>query len=201
MNPSSTFIVGLHRAYCLNDIFQLDLKTMTWSCVTIENPPTYAARYSHTATLAPGDRQILFIGGRNNEFDFYDQLACFDIEDKVWSIQATSNTPQGRSKHSATLLGDKLYIFGGHNNDASHMNGLRILDISTYKWYSVSIRDNMPPVLSHEAVILPSGMLPDEDSAHHFSTPILIHGGFTSGNRESNLINVLHPVKSTFFLE
>lgn len=42
--------------------------------------------------------------------------------------------PVPRSKHSAVVYNDSMYIFGGKDDDNNKLNDFWKLDLSTYEW-------------------------------------------------------------------
>lgn len=101
----------------LNDLYILNIKNGQYSW---EIPITYGEcpppRESHTA-VAWHDKTV----GRNYLIIYGGMSGCrlgdlwiLDIETLSWSRPKTQGTaPLPRSLHSATLIGDKMYIFGG----------------------------------------------------------------------------------------
>jgi hypothetical protein len=78
-------------------------------------------------------------------------------------IETRGRRPVGRAGHSATLLNNKLYIFGGYNSiDGTsffYLNDLHILDVESMEWIDVTIPPlGTPPepMSSHSACVLNS---------------------------------------------
>lgn len=101
----------------LNDLYILNIKNGQYSW---EIPITYGEcpppRESHTAVAwhdkTVGRHYLIIYGGMSG--CRLGDLWILDIETLSWSRPKTQGTaPLPRSLHSATLIGDKMYIFGG----------------------------------------------------------------------------------------
>ncbi|CAN0346777.1 unnamed protein product [Laminaria digitata] len=109
----------------LDDTYQFDLKTETWSKITSPNTPP--PRNYHTMTLdVEGNRAIVFSGGDENAFfgTFYADLWALDLGtlrwSKLWESSGSFAEPAGRI--NAGLLydvaRDRVVLFGGHDDTA-----------------------------------------------------------------------------------
>lgn len=114
----------------------LDPETWEWSTPHTSGKPP-AARQSHTANvLANGD--ILYFGGYDGITNFND-VHILSPRSLHWSQPTIEGRihPPGGCNHSATLVGDSLYVFGGASwNDhvADVKSSLYKLDIETWQW-------------------------------------------------------------------
>jgi N-acetylneuraminic acid mutarotase len=104
-----------------NEIWRFDLNSNSWSRFNVESK--IFARVSHTAVIY--DSKLVVYGGLVREFghnnpksgSLYpkDDIAVFDFSRKQWHfvfIPGTSRPP-GRYHHSAVVLKDEMYVFGG----------------------------------------------------------------------------------------
>jgi host cell factor len=74
------------------------------------------------------------------------------------------NAPLGRLNHSASLIGTKMYIFGGWNKDV-FFNDLFVLDLAAMAWTQPETSGPAPlPRMGHVATVV--------------GTNVLIQGGF-----------------------
>mmetsp|Transcript_74769 Transcript_74769/g.139590 ORF Transcript_74769/g.139590 Transcript_74769/m.139590 type:complete len:512 (+) Transcript_74769:72-1607(+) len=113
----------------LTDLHIFDTQKLQWVQPEILGMPPPGLR-GHTANLI-GHKVFLFGGydgkGRTNE------LYILDAEESKW-IRPTwptesPQTPPGRQRHSASLIGSKrIYIFGGFDGN-KWLNDLHILDV------------------------------------------------------------------------
>ncbi|DBA03229.1 TPA: hypothetical protein N0F65_011588 [Lagenidium giganteum] len=140
-----------------NDIYKVDINGgYTWSKVIPNStapedmPPP---RWRHSAILF-NDRQIIIFGGFAAEKRMND-LWVFDTELRVWE-QPHANSfwegvPQCRGAHSATMVGNKMYIFGGYGGNGygrTDFNDLHAVDLRTWKWEEIQTEGERPEVRS-----------------------------------------------------
>ncbi|XP_072032316.1 uncharacterized protein [Amphiura filiformis] len=150
-----------------NDIHVLDLDTWKWSLIKANGKaPT---RAYHSSTLF---RNELFIFGgvfpnADPEPDgCSNQVFVYSPETESWYEPVLlGERPKRRSGHSATLLGEKLVIFGGWDAPDCY-NDLHILDLCLMEFTSPSVSGTPPSPRSwHGSIELPGNR-------------ILIHGGY-----------------------
>ncbi|CAD5218519.1 unnamed protein product [Bursaphelenchus okinawaensis] len=99
----------------LDDLYMVDMnpsKPLAYEKIEIGYGP--CPRESHTSTLYETDKQkFLFIyGGMNG--DRLGDIWILDLIHFAWrEIQAVGQIPRPRSLHSASLVGDRIFVFGG----------------------------------------------------------------------------------------
>ncbi|XP_071832565.1 uncharacterized protein [Apostichopus japonicus] len=150
-----------------NDLFVLDVTKNKWSLIeTTGKAPT---RAYHTSTLYRGE---LFVFGGiypnpNLEPDSCsNDLYIFSSVNKSWYEPLVfGSKPKARSGHSATLLGDKLVIFGGWDAPVC-FNDVHILDLGLMEFSSPDVSGAPPSPRSWHAAC------PLSDNR------VLIHGGY-----------------------
>jgi hypothetical protein len=109
------------------------LKIASSPIVTTVKEVYPAPRSRHTAVLVQKTeheplRVILFAGGGKNKI--FDDLWILDVEKMEWYQPHTTGTkPSPRWGHTANVIGDKMYVFGGVY-DSKMMNDLYELDTS-----------------------------------------------------------------------
>lgn len=158
----------------LNDLYILEMKpfstSMQWELPQIYGTPP-PPRESHTAVAymgADGKHPKLIIYGGMSGCRLGD-LWQLDIESMHWSKPFVDGIPPlPRSLHSATLIGNKMYVFGGwvplvidndnrsglggqagnvHEKEWKCTNTLATLNLDTMKWELItteSFDDSMP---------------------------------------------------------
>lgn len=102
----------------------------------IYNVFTY--RYGHTV-VAHG-RDIFLWGGRNDE-GACNELYKFDTTTYEWSrVRTKGQKPKSRDGHSATVVGDHMYIFGGFEDETERFsNDVHRLNFNTLEWKLVQV--------------------------------------------------------------
>ncbi|CAB4382461.1 unnamed protein product [Rhizophagus irregularis] len=127
----------------INQLALYDTKVDKWSLMTARGV-TMENRFLHSAVLTPDERIIIF-GGRKvpNDDPVLNQLAVLNTKmtPYEWSIPqvpAIDNMPLTTSAHSATLVGNYMFINFGQitpiTNPQIQLPFFYILDIRNFTW-------------------------------------------------------------------
>ncbi|MBW4512352.1 MAG: hypothetical protein KME64_38545 [Scytonematopsis contorta HA4267-MV1] len=127
----------------LNDIYILNLESWTWEKpqVSGEIPPS---RSFHTAVL--NKEQMVVWGGYEEQIPggyLCHDTAVYILELKTWHwsrVVPDGTPPVARSHHSAALLKDKLFIYGGYYDIYCSYNDLHLLDLTTMSWLTLEAK-------------------------------------------------------------
>eukprot|EP00993_Chasmostoma_nieuportense_P001608 NODE_2474_length_1166_cov_44.652551_g2358_i0.p1 GENE.NODE_2474_length_1166_cov_44.652551_g2358_i0~~NODE_2474_length_1166_cov_44.652551_g2358_i0.p1 ORF type:complete len:360 (+),score=20.34 NODE_2474_length_1166_cov_44.652551_g2358_i0:1-1080(+) len=91
-----------------DDTMLLDLPTKHWKQLQFPIETIPHRRGGHTASLHEG--RMLMFGGSHKD----SSVTSLDLGELRWSVlECHGHRPQGRFYHSATVVKDSLYIFGG----------------------------------------------------------------------------------------
>ena len=61
-------------------------------------------------------------------------IDILDLDTMTWiSPQVSGTIPMARNAHTMTVLGKKLYLFGGHSGN-KHLKDLHVFDTETLSW-------------------------------------------------------------------
>ncbi|XP_068442650.1 host cell factor 2 [Clinocottus analis] len=137
----------------MSDFYELELQSLSgtrgWSIPETKGGGP-SARESHTcvAYTGLGSPKLYIFGGMQG--CRLDDLWKLDLDTMVWSMTETRGpTPFPRSLHSATVIGNKMYVFGGwiaapeadkHNalqTDSVCSDSLSILSLDTLCWQTL----------------------------------------------------------------
>ena len=101
-------------------------------------------RYGHTV-VAHGPKIYLF-GGRNDNY-LCNRLYCFDTRTLKWSSPNVFGTiPSARDAHSACVIQEAMYIFGGYFEASfSYTPTVFRLDLNNYEWTLLEC-EGSPPI-------------------------------------------------------
>jgi hypothetical protein len=103
---------------CCNDLHVFDTDTEQWAQPSCEGAIP-AARWGHTANVV-ADTKLVVMGGWNGTWLLGDTL-LFDCETLTWSkLSIAGRAPAARAHHSCTLVGTRLYVFGGRSGGTRH---------------------------------------------------------------------------------
>ncbi|MES1914732.1 MAG: hypothetical protein MHM6MM_006777, partial [Cercozoa sp. M6MM] len=118
----------------LGDLHVLHVKTMTWSQPHCRGTPP-SPRAGHVAIAVPrhvsqGRRQMLVFGGGTSR-KVGNDLHLLSLDTMMWSRPSDSGiVPQPRGGCAATLLGARMFLYGGCNSDDQVLRDLHTLDMS-----------------------------------------------------------------------
>jgi len=122
-----------------DDLHRFDTVTRRWDVLTpvgASPPPrVFAASVAHR----PSRRMLVFGGAFFGPFfsDFapYGDLWAYDVDDNAWTELHPSNAgPAPRSRPSAWMIDDQLYIFGGIDQSFQVQNDLWVFDLGSNAW-------------------------------------------------------------------
>ncbi|XP_026478902.1 kelch domain-containing protein 3-like [Ctenocephalides felis] len=142
--------------YCIGSSFQetelmdvhiLNSNNYRWTLLThdseLKSNNIPFQRYGHTA-VAHG-QNIYVWGGRNN-MQACNILYCFDTTNNQWSApQVRGIVPGARDGHSACVINNKMYIFGGFvEHIQKFCQDVYYLDLTIMKWNYVCTTGEPP---------------------------------------------------------
>ena len=154
---------GNYAGRYIADTWCLDLETLAWSKVSasesgVNFPPSAghaAVTYNGNVLLIGGHERLERVKGKVKEFSAMKVYSLSSVS-KEWSeVETTCDEvgPLQRGGHSATLLGTKLFVFGGENPNRKPTNELWVLDLLTMTWSCPDVGGEPPmPRSSHSAV-------------------------------------------------
>ncbi|XP_060045855.1 kelch domain-containing protein 3 isoform X3 [Erinaceus europaeus] len=176
-----------------NVLYAFDVNTHKWSTPRVSGTVP-GARDGHSACVLG---KIMYI------FGGYEQLAdCFsndihklDTSTMTWTLICTKGNPaRWRDFHSATMLGNQMYVFGGradrfgpfHSNNEIYCNRIRVFDTRTEAWL------DCPPT-----PVLPEGRR--SHSAFGYNGELYIFGGYNARlNRHFHDLWKFNPASFTW---
>lgn len=129
-----------------NTLFAFNTNTFLWEKPTVHGSvPSF--RNGHTACVV-GDCMYVF-GGCLQQINIYSRdVHCLNLETMTWSyVETSGETPSQRDLHTATVIGDSIYVFGGRGNgpvDDFYCNSIMYLDVKTFKWHKPNTSGRVP---------------------------------------------------------
>src|SRR5262245_26886231 len=122
-----------------DDLHRFDTVTNHWDVLTpsgpIPPPRVFAASVADRES-----RRMLVFGGAFfgpffSDFTAYSDLWAYGVDDNAWTELVPVNAgPSARSRPSAWIVEDKLYIFGGVNSFFQVLNDLWVYDLEANAW-------------------------------------------------------------------
>ncbi|PON43636.1 BTB-kelch protein [Parasponia andersonii] len=164
----------------LNDVYVLDLETMTWDVIeTMQTPP--APRFDHIAAVH-GEHYLLIFGGCSHA-SFFNDLHILDLQSMEWSQpQILGDLVAPRAGHAGVTINENWYIVGGGDNRNGCPETL-VLDMSKLVWSVLTNVKHRDPLAS-EGVSVCSVLI---DGRKH----LVAFGGYNG--KYSNEVFVLRP--------
>ncbi|ROT35326.1 kelch repeat-containing protein [Sodiomyces alkalinus F11] len=146
---SKIFIFGGQvEGYFMNDLAAFDLNKLQlpnnrWEML-IENtestdrvPP---ARTNHSV-ITFNEKMYLF--GGTNGFQWFNDVWCYDPIPNEWTqLDCIGYIPVPREGHTAALVDDVMYVFGGRTEEGADLGDLAAFRITSRRWYTFQ---NMGP--------------------------------------------------------
>jgi dynein heavy chain len=124
---------------------------------TINAPSTFNApdpRANAGACLYNG--KIYLFGGHGGQSYSrvpFNDLHSFDVETETWErIIPTNNPPDGRGGHSVFASNDRIYVYGGWNQEMQY-NNILYFDLNTMEWTDPDIFNDVP-IWNHSCVLV-----------------------------------------------
>ena len=120
---------------------------VTWTKPVMNNLPP-PARGGHSCVFAE-NKLVLFGGhyfGGNGKFVYLNDTHALDLETSTWhNVRAKGQVPEPRYHHAATLIGSRMFVFGGRGSDGTVFKDMFFLDLDEWCWYKVDSTTAGPP--------------------------------------------------------
>lgn len=158
---SKVYIWGGRNDEMVCDIlFCFDTKTLQWTTPSVYGAMP-GARDGHSACIY-GNRMYIFGGFEEVIDQFSCDVHCLDLDNMQWHyIQTTGHPPSYRDFHTASVINDRIYIFGGrgdlhspyHSQDEIYCPKIVYLDLETNHWVMPNLTTGKEPIgrRSHSA--------------------------------------------------
>ncbi|CAD8142800.1 unnamed protein product [Paramecium pentaurelia] len=95
------------------------------------------SRCQHSMSYVELSQQIIIYGGKNDDINtqgFLNDLHILEIRNLTWShLDIRGHPSSGRCSHSATVIDEKLFIFGGVNYSGFVKSDLLIIELNQSK--------------------------------------------------------------------
>ena len=114
-----------------NELYAFDVNTHRWFKPKVSGTAP-EGRSNHSACVL---RKVMFIhGGCRCWIGYCNDLYKLDTTTMIWSVINTrGQRPPASSRHSATIIGTKMFVFGGGGKQSGN-NTIRVFDTETNCW-------------------------------------------------------------------
>jgi N-acetylneuraminic acid mutarotase len=169
-----------------NNLYIFDIENEQWERRPF-NEADIPAMIGHTANYYPTSKLFVVFGGfqrgiYSNSIYIYDNTKWTKVE-----YREGEKVPKGRIFHTATLVGDSLYVYGGETLDGSFMNDLWRYDLARSCWEEISIKGEVPKGRSGHSCV-------------HYKGSLYIFGGKVGNIQEKNELWKYDISKNAFTL-
>ncbi|KAG6470750.1 hypothetical protein ZIOFF_071827 [Zingiber officinale] len=181
VNERLYVVGGSRNGRYLSDVQVFDFRTLRWSTLrlevdkdgsrldTVDQEKGFPAVAGHS--LVNWENKLLVVAGFTKELLDYvtsrvhDLLTSFTVYGcLIWSIDLETNIcsfvatygkiPIARGGQSTTLVGSKLFMFGGEDRKRKLLNDLHTLDLTTMTWEEIGTKNASPaPRFDHSAAV------------------------------------------------
>ncbi|XP_077507339.1 kelch domain-containing protein 3-like [Amblyomma americanum] len=157
-------------------VYRFDTRTMAWSSLNASGQLP-RIRCGQSACLV-GSRVYLY-GGWPLYGPSLPQIHFLDLETMQWhSVPTNGELPESRSYHSATAIGERMYVWGGCNQVSAggvYARSLVFLDTSTLTWVLPRVHGRPPQGREDHSTFVYNGELyifggVDVDQGRYFRT-------------------------------
>ena len=115
-------------------------------------------RRAHTGVVA-GSRHLVIFGGKSGETKLpLKDLWLLNLENWTWHDMSHLRFPGApRKGHTAVMLGDEMYIFGGRSSNTEYYDQLFALKFDAHtwmpiSWHEISVKEGKRPALRNHHV-------------------------------------------------
>lgn len=131
---------GMGRHSRRNDCLLLDPLSGNLKSINLMGAPP--PRLGHTCSLI-GDSMFV-IGGRADPLNILNDVWVLNTVTREWRfLDCTGSVFPPRHRHAAAVVGSKIYVFGGLNNDIIY-SSLVVLDTQILHWKEISGHGELP---------------------------------------------------------
>uniref|UniRef100_A0A8B9Z4E1 rRNA biogenesis protein RRP36 n=1 Tax=Buteo japonicus TaxID=224669 RepID=A0A8B9Z4E1_9AVES len=172
-----------------NVLYAFDVNTHKWFTPKVSGMVP-GARDGHSACVL-GKSMFIFGGYEQLADCFSNDIHKLDTTNMMWTLISAKGTPaRWRDFHSATIIGTKMYVFGGradrfgpfHSNNEIYCNRIKVFDTETNSWL------DSPPT-----PVLPEGRR--SHSAFSYNGELYVFGGYNARlNRHFHDLWKFNPV-------
>lgn len=153
---SKLYVFGGHddENEYLNDLFEFDIPSSTWTQIHTSNHPI--PRHYHSC-IAIG--KLLYIFGGKCSGGCFNDIHTFDTEGKKWDqVEVTGIVPAGRWGHTSALHGKSIVFFGGWNGTWC-FSDTHLFDTETLDWSRVNVGGTLPQARAYHTMEVVSSTL------------------------------------------
>ncbi|CAI2353093.1 unnamed protein product [Caenorhabditis sp. 36 PRJEB53466] len=130
-------IVHQNRVYSQSELFETGDVTKLSGAVPFQ-------RYGHSVVAHNGKAYVW--GGRNDDYGACNLLHEYDPENNVWrKLEICGFNPASRDGHTAVVWNQKMYVFGGFEEDTQRFSQeTYVFDFTCNRWKEMATKGKLP---------------------------------------------------------
>lgn len=130
-----------------NDLYILNLLTLNWEKRTFQQTAILPLA-DHSCSYFKENNSLYVFGGYNKG-QYSNDTYRYNIDQGTWCKLDNKNdsislAPEERIKHTANIVGNYLYIYGGQNIDGHYLSDMWKLDLITSQWEQINYNNISP---------------------------------------------------------
>ncbi|XP_028050046.1 multiple epidermal growth factor-like domains protein 8 isoform X7 [Monomorium pharaonis] len=141
---------------------------------TIDELPKPSPRYGHAACKYQ-DGFVIY-GGKVQDGSLSNELWHYNVKKRMWTLRAKNSPfyPPSLTRHTLTLAGDYIYLFGGSTVDGEFSSSLYKIKL---RLYSTPINERWMEVRPRGGKELDVRVVAHSTVYHHATNSLLVYGG------------------------
>ncbi|EDO43458.1 predicted protein, partial [Nematostella vectensis] len=177
---------GFNLNKIFDDILEFNISSGQWRKI-ITSDPKPMGRHSHTVSLY---KDSLLVFGGDTGTGLSNELWQFNLTSRLWAQLAVSdpNTPPPVVDHTANIVGDKLYVYGGRTANTSFSSAMFM--------YSLSPGGTWSEVVYKSGKLLSLEVAGHSTVYHSDTNSLIVFGGFmplgVRASERSNKLSMFH---------
>ncbi|XP_034048004.1 rab9 effector protein with kelch motifs [Thalassophryne amazonica] len=164
---------------CLPGVYCFDIVSLNWDSLVTG---AVALRAVHHSSVAVGDN--IYVYGGILEGNPTDDLMVFNTVSLMWTpVKTSGSPPPALFGQSFGLVGDQLFMFGGHGADGEFCKDLYVLSTENLVWQKWEVKGECPADCRGHTL-----------TAHHDKDLYLFGGNITNENGTVTSSNEIHKL-------
>ena len=128
-----------------NNLYVFNPNNSTWKKNTFSHNSIIPLS-SHTCCYYKETNILVIFGGYSKGL-YSNQIFFYDIEQSLWTKyknECNQNIPEGRIKHTANIINNHMYIYGGQTIDGLFLSDMWKFSLTEMKWEQISFNNSSP---------------------------------------------------------
>jgi len=128
-----------------NNLYVFNLNNSTWKMNTFCHNSIIPLS-SHTCCYYQEANNLVIFGGYSKGL-YSNKIFFYDVEQSIWTKykdEVNHDIPEGRIKHTANVINNYMYIYGGQTIDGIFLSDMWKFNLTEMKWEQISFNNSSP---------------------------------------------------------